>query len=169
MSATAFEIRPAVEADLAEILALERSIPTAPHWPADVYQMMLTALPAATEGCSNQPQRTLLVAAEQHAESGILGFAAGATLGSGYAELESVAVAGWARRRGVGEFLCRSIIRWARMLRTTELHLEVRASSSAALALYRKLGFEVAGTRPHYYAEPADDAVLLRLTLTDAP
>jgi len=43
--------------------------------------------------------------------------------------------------------------------------LEVRASNIPAIALYRRLGFSDAGTRPGYYRN-GDDALLLRW---DAP
>jgi ribosomal-protein-alanine N-acetyltransferase len=45
------------------------------------------------------------------------------------------------------------------------MELEVRASSAGAIALYTGLGFVEAGRRPGYYAEPKDDAVLMRLEL----
>jgi ribosomal-protein-alanine N-acetyltransferase len=39
--------------------------------------------------------------------------------------------------------------------------LEVRRSNAAARRLYERLGFEVAATRPNYYASPAEDALIL--------
>ena len=41
--------------------------------------------------------------------------------------------------------------------------LEVRASNHAAQALYRSLGFRAATTRPAYYTNPLEDAVLMEL------
>jgi [ribosomal protein S18]-alanine N-acetyltransferase len=40
--------------------------------------------------------------------------------------------------------------------------LEVRTSNWPALRLYRSLGFETAGRRRDYYAEPREDALVLR-------
>jgi [ribosomal protein S18]-alanine N-acetyltransferase len=39
--------------------------------------------------------------------------------------------------------------------------LEVRASNATALALYERLGFRVAATRPGYYVKPDEDALIL--------
>ena len=39
--------------------------------------------------------------------------------------------------------------------------LEVRQSNEAALALYRKYGFEQSGRRKNYYDNPTEDALIL--------
>jgi ribosomal-protein-alanine N-acetyltransferase len=41
--------------------------------------------------------------------------------------------------------------------------LEVRASNHAAHALYRSLGFRDVSTRPTYYTNPIEDALLMEL------
>jgi ribosomal-protein-alanine N-acetyltransferase len=41
--------------------------------------------------------------------------------------------------------------------------LEVRASNHAAHALYRRLGFRDVTTRPTYYTNPTEDALLMEL------
>jgi ribosomal protein S18 acetylase RimI-like enzyme len=81
------------------------------------------------------------------------------------AELESVVVSDSYRRTGIGGALCRAVFDWARSQGATELVLEVRAASSAAIALYAALGFTLAARRPRYYRDPADDALLMRLQL----
>jgi len=43
--------------------------------------------------------------------------------------------------------------------------LEVRASNLAARKLYERVGFIEAGSRPRYYRDPAEDAVVYRKTL----
>lgn len=42
------------------------------------------------------------------------------------------------------------------------LHLEVRQSNAAAIALYVQAGFREVGRRPAYYVAPVEDAVLMR-------
>ena len=42
--------------------------------------------------------------------------------------------------------------------------LEVRASNSAAIALYQKHGFERVGERKNYYEAPKEDAILMTRT-----
>jgi len=43
--------------------------------------------------------------------------------------------------------------------------LEVRQSNVAAVTLYKKLGFEVLGTRKNYYTRPDEDACVMGLVL----
>ena len=81
------------------------------------------------------------------------------------AELESVVVSASYRRAGIGRALCRAVLDWSRSQGATELVLEVRAASSAAIALYASLGFTLAARRPRYYRDPGDDALLMRLQL----
>jgi ribosomal-protein-alanine N-acetyltransferase len=110
--------------------------------------------------------RRCLFIAEREGE--LTGFAAGKVVGKGpeaSAELESVAVGAEARRSGIGRALCAAAIDWCRAQGAAEMELEVRASSAGAIALYTGLGFVEAGRRPGYYAEPKDDAVLMRLEL----
>jgi ribosomal-protein-alanine N-acetyltransferase len=81
------------------------------------------------------------------------------------AELESVAVANSVRRSGIGRALCDAVIAWAREQGAAEIELEVRTSSSGAIALYTQLGFATVGARAKYYRGPVEDAVLMRLDL----
>ncbi|HEY3989878.1 MAG TPA: GNAT family N-acetyltransferase [Acidobacteriaceae bacterium] len=77
-------------------------------------------------------------------------------------ELELVLVPAPIRRRGIGRTLIHTVIAWTRDLGAEEIWLEVRASNMPALQLYRQCGFVIAGRRPGYYADPPEDAVLMR-------
>ena len=46
---------------------------------------------------------------------------------------------------------------------TTRAVLEVRASNQAARTLYRQMGFAQISTRPKYYTNPVEDAVLMEM------
>ena len=81
------------------------------------------------------------------------------------AELESVVVSANARRAGIGRALCSAVLDWSRSQGASEAVLEVRAASSAAIALYASLGFTLAARRPRYYRDPCDDALLMRMDL----
>jgi ribosomal-protein-alanine N-acetyltransferase len=154
MSLGAVRVREAGAGDLGGVLALERDVAEAPHWAEGVYREIVSG---------SGVRRCLFVA---EAEGLLLGFAVGAVMGSGdSAELESVAVRGDARRRGVGRALCDAIAEWCRLQGATALELEVRAASAGAMALYEGLGFVPEGRRRGYYREPVDDAVLMRLKL----
>lgn len=82
-------------------------------------------------------------------------------------ELEIIDLATHAelRRRGVASALLRNLIERSRELGLGALLLEVRSQNSAALALYRKHGFQVVLERRNYYRDPPDAALCLRLTL----
>jgi ribosomal protein S18 acetylase RimI-like enzyme len=81
------------------------------------------------------------------------------------AELESVVVSANARRAGIGRALCSAVLDWCRSHGATEVVLEVRSASAAAVALYAGLGFTPSARRPRYYRDPDDDALLLHLQL----
>ena len=152
-------IRPACAGDLEVILALERAAETAPHWPRSAYAA--TVEPAQP----GRPQRCLFVAESE--DGSIAGFAGGVLHEMGAtAELESVAVSPVFRRAGIGRLLCIAVLDWSRQRGATAIALEVRAASTAAIALYTSLGFTAVGRRPRYYRDPEDDALLLRLALS---
>ena len=75
--------------------------------------------------------------------------------------INTLAVAPAARRRGVATALLRHILADAAAVGATKATLEVRASNTAALALYGRLGFHVAATRRAYYMKPVEDALIL--------
>jgi [ribosomal protein S18]-alanine N-acetyltransferase len=153
MTLPAIQLRPATPADLAAILALERATENAPHWPPAAYAAIL----------ESQNTRCLFVA---EIAAAIAGFAVGhMNRTETIAELETVAVAASTRRTGIGRALCTAVIDWSREQGATSIILEVRANSAAAIALYAKLGFIPEGRRPHYYRDPDDDALILRLTI----
>ena len=76
-----------------------------------------------------------------------------------------VAVVAGLRRAGVGSALCRAVMGWSREQGAQEVMLEVRAGSRAAVALHGRLGFQEIARRPGYYANPVDDAVIMKLVL----
>jgi ribosomal-protein-alanine N-acetyltransferase len=75
--------------------------------------------------------------------------------------INSLAVAPEARRQGHARRLLNGVFRDAVAGGATSATLEVRRSNDAALALYRGLGFEVAGVRANYYQQPREDALIL--------
>jgi ribosomal-protein-alanine N-acetyltransferase len=114
---------------------------------------------------ANEIQRCLFVAEKN---GSLAGFAVGLlhpVASERTAELESVVVSDSYRRAGIGGSLCRAVLDWSRSQGATEVVLEVRAASSAAVALYAGLGFTLAARRPRYYRDPGDDALLMCLQL----
>ncbi len=82
------------------------------------------------------------------------------------AEILTIAVRPKLRRRGIGRLLMADVIRRLYREHIASLFLEVEGANAAAVALYRKLGFVVAGERKNYYAQPAHGdagALVMRL------
>jgi len=155
-----WEIRPAREADVSEVLVLERASVSAPHWAAAEYMAALRA--------QNGVRRCLFIA-KLNDELG--GFAVGSVVGdapNAEAELESVVVAESLRRQGLGSALCRAVMEWSHREGAGVILLEVRAASRGALQLYGGLGFVAIGRRQGYYRDPNDDAVVMRCAMQGA-
>ncbi len=81
----------------------------------------------------------------------------------GRCEMKRLFVAPAGRRGGVGSALIDAIVTAARRIGYTEMVLDTLPGMDAALALYRRAGFQAT---EGYYASPLADAVYLRLPLT---
>ena len=77
--------------------------------------------------------------------------------------INTLAVAPDHRRAGVATLLLRHVLAETANEGARRATLEVRASNRAALALYERLGFRVTATRPGYYTNPDEDALILWL------
>ena len=75
--------------------------------------------------------------------------------------VNTLAVAPGARRQGLGSILMRSAMTDAAAGGASRATLEVRASNTAALGLYQRLGFTIAARRPGYYSKPDEDGLIL--------
>jgi ribosomal-protein-alanine N-acetyltransferase len=67
------------------------------------------------------------------------------------------------RRRGIGSALLAALIERAGS--EESYTLEVRPSNPGAIALYERFGFRTAGTRPRYYRDTGEDAVIMWRTV----
>ncbi|MFL6209014.1 MAG: ribosomal protein S18-alanine N-acetyltransferase [Pyrinomonadaceae bacterium] len=83
----------------------------------------------------------------------------------GELHINNIGVREAVRGRGIGAALLRAAIASGRRLGARQAFLEVRAGNLPAQALYRHCGFDVAGRRRNYYREPAEDALIMSLTL----
>ncbi len=79
---------------------------------------------------------------------------------SGDGEITNVSVSGDVRRQGCGYKMLRQLIERGYGIGVQDYTLEVRASNAPAIALYEKLGFKSEGTRPGFYDDPKDDAII---------
>lgn len=92
-------------------------------------------------------------------DGAVLGYAGlHVILDEGY--IDNVAVRPDCRRQGIADRLLDVFCRFGEE-KLAFLTLEVRPSNTAAVALYRKHGFQEAGRRRDYYENPREDALLL--------
>jgi ribosomal-protein-alanine N-acetyltransferase len=145
----ACRIRPATTADAARLAVLERRSFTDPWSEASFHEVL--ALPGTIA----------LIGEVDGAAVGY--FLAREILGS--AELLNLAVTPERRRRGIGQQLLEAGLAAVRNRGGREIFLEVRASNTAAQALYLGHGFRPAGKRRGYYQRPTEDALVLHLQL----
>jgi len=150
MMPAGLRIRPMTAADVDSVQALAAALQHAPHWTRSSWEALLV---------SSAPRRVALAA--EVAPDVIAGIAI-ASLTPPEAELESIAVAPEYQRRGIAHALYLVVESELRAAGATAVLLEVRPSNAPARALYRALGFAEAGRRSGYYADPEEDALLLR-------
>jgi [ribosomal protein S18]-alanine N-acetyltransferase len=150
MPALPMRIRRATPADVPAMMALERHAATAAHWSREQYETVFSG---------ETPARVVLILEE---EAGVQGFIAGRALDEEW-EIENIAVAGPARRRGLGTRLLGEFLELARGGGAQAVFLEVRESNLAARRLYEKWAFVEGGRRRSYYREPEEGAIVFRL------
>lgn len=145
-------IRPATPADVPAMQAIERHAVTAAQWTEASYARLFTG----------EPPRISLVIEEKV----VLGFLVARVLGDEW-EIENIAVAGPARRRGLGTALLGHFLDLARRQGARSVFLEVRESNQAARTLYEKWAFVGSGRRQAYYDQPVEDALVYRFSFPD--
>jgi [ribosomal protein S18]-alanine N-acetyltransferase len=148
------KIRPATLDDVPDLIQLERTASTAAHWSEHQYREVFQAK-------SSAPRLVLLA----HSEDGqVLGFLVAQHVAPEW-ELENIVVSATERRKGIAWKLLSALIDSARKSADSSIFLEVRESNVLARGFYEKAGFRSIGLRPHYYEQPAEDALVYRLDL----
>jgi ribosomal-protein-alanine acetyltransferase len=71
------------------------------------------------------------------------------------------------RRQGIGSRLIAGCLQRARRRGMTAAVLEVRPSNTEAVEFYGRLGFQVIATRPGYYSDRREDALILKLDMKE--
>jgi [ribosomal protein S18]-alanine N-acetyltransferase len=136
-------IRPLAYSDLPQVIAIERrAFPT--PWSLAMFVLELS-----------KPSSICLAAIENGAIVGYL-------ICSRYADvwhLMNIAVDPLAQRRGHGRALLEELLERAGP--DDAYTLEVRTSNAPAIALYERFGFRSAGTRPRYYHDTGEDAMIM--------
>ena len=101
------------------------------------------------------------VLARLDADARIIGVATFRCIGD-MADLNRVIVRPDVRGKGIGASLVRAGLDWASAVGARRMLLEVRPDNITAVALYRRLGFEVITTRRDYYGPDQHALVMLR-------
>ena len=81
-------------------------------------------------------------------------------------QITNIAVREDCRRCGCGGAILKELKRAALTSGCIQLSLEVRASNQAAVALYERHGFAIAGIRKRFYKNPCEDALVMLCDLT---
>jgi len=148
-----YSIRNATEEDIPGILQIEREA-ISPPWThgtllSEIYRedsfFAITehgALPLT----AHEPQLSGFVILRQMGDEG---------------ELLQIAVDKAMRRRGAADALIVAALLYAGDNALKSVFLEVRKSNEAAIALYKKHGFESVRTRKDYYINPVEDAAVM--------
>ncbi|MEI7621944.1 MAG: ribosomal protein S18-alanine N-acetyltransferase [Actinomycetes bacterium] len=100
--------------------------------------------------------------------SRVVGFA-GLLYVFGEGHITTVAVDPEQQGGRIGTRLMLVLVRRAIEHGADSITLEVRASNTAALALYRRFGFAPSGVRKDYYKDPTEDALVLWAHEIDSP
>jgi [ribosomal protein S18]-alanine N-acetyltransferase len=146
ITSASMRIRSATPADIPAMMSLERHAVTAAHWREEEYLRVFN---------EDMPRRIALILEE----SVPVAFLVAGKLDREW-EIENVAVAPDARRRGLGTRLVGEFLDLARREGAARILLEVRESNAAARALYEKWAFVETGRRRGYYSNPIEDAVV---------
>ena len=91
-------------------------------------------------------------------EVGLSNFGLGGLARKGH--VVSIAVLPPGRRKGVAQALMKAAIEGMSYYKAKQIYLEVRVTNDAGVALYKKLGLEIARTNNGYYSDGEDAFVM---------
>ena len=140
-----FTIRTLGYSDLPQVIAIERRAFSAP-WSLAMFVLELS-----------KPSGLCLAAVDARSAK-LAGYLIVARYDTVW-HLMNVAVEPARRREGIACALLEQMI--DRAGAEQQYTLEVRTSNAPAIALYERFGFRSAGTRPRYYRDTGEDAVIM--------
>ncbi len=151
MSQGAFTVRPLAYGDLPQVMSIERRAFSTP-WSLAMFVLEIS-----------KPSGVCLAATD--ALDRVVGYLICARYDTVW-HLMNIATEPDLRRHGIARTLLTEMI-W-RAGTESEYTLEVRTSNAAAIALYQQFGFRSAGTRPRYYRDNGEDAMIMWRTAPTA-
>lgn len=144
-------LRPATDADLNEVVQIERSCFADP-WTEEAFRRLLAGHSAIFQVVGYPPN------------SGVVGYVIAFAIGED-AELLNIAVHPTHRGKGLAGQMLDAVLIELSARGVKNAFLEVRESNAAARALYRSRGFAEIGRRRNYYRRPVEDALVMRRML----
>ncbi|NOZ71189.1 MAG: ribosomal protein S18-alanine N-acetyltransferase [Chloroflexi bacterium] len=136
--------------DIPQVMQIERRV-FVQAWSSGIYERELAANPWS---------HYYVIRAKQPEFPGLLAYG-GIWQMDISAHIPTIAVHPHYQRRHLGGYLLAYLLIQSYNLGCSEATLEVRVSNVAAQHLYQRLGFEVVGRRPHYYANNNEDALIM--------
>jgi [ribosomal protein S18]-alanine N-acetyltransferase len=153
MTSTSHKIRALGFNDLPQVIAIERrAFPT--PWSLAMFVLELS-----------KPSGVCLAAVDGSDGATVLGYLVCSRYDRVW-HLMNIAVDPGTRRRGIAGDLLHEMLE--RAGREQSFTLEARTSNVIAIALYERFGFRSAGTRPRYYQDTGEDAVIMWRTAETA-
>ena len=140
-----FSVRPLGYSDLPQVIAIERRAFTTP-WSLAMFVLEIS-----------KPSGLCLAAVDAGSQR-LIGYLILSRYDTVW-HLMNIAVDPARQRQGVARGLLEQMIK--RAGREEQYTLEVRTSNAPAITLYEHFGFRSAGTRPRYYRDTGEDAVIM--------
>lgn len=150
MNSELWSIRRMAEADIPDLLEIERASFKAP-WSDSMFRSQLNLGEIAIN-------HVLEI-------DGSLGGYIAAWIAFDEIHILSIAVTPRQRRKGYAKKILEAAIERGRSMGGKRVVLEVRAGNVAARNFYGKFGFKIIGERKRYYSETREDAVVMELDL----
>ena len=143
MTTDPVSIRSLAYSDLPQVIAIERrAFPT--PWSLAMFVLELS-----------KPSGVCLAAVDG---GGLVGYLVCSRYDQVF-HLMNIAIDPSVRRRGIAKRLLETMV--GRAGTDASYTLEVRTSNAPAIALYERFGFRAAGTRPRYYQDTGEDALIM--------
>jgi ribosomal-protein-alanine N-acetyltransferase len=138
-----------------DVISIERSSFLLP-WPKDLFIREINADYAQNFICT----------AEKGISEEVIGYIFAWTIGN-ECTINKIACHYNYRRRGAGSFLLKHLIEESFITGARIYYLEVRKYNEAALSFYRKYGFNQIAIRKGYYSDTKEDAVIMKLLVSE--
>jgi len=155
-------LRKVTKSDIPQIMEIELELFADP-WSPEIFQEELENSNIFTKeinGISFSCKHNYLLEYQEQ----VLGFVLGWAICDEYS-IMNIGVRKKYQKQGLGSFLLSKVIEKAIELECFTIYLDVRKSNFPAIKLYEKFKFEKIGLRKHYYQNPFEDAVVMKLDL----